>query len=266
MQSFVESLPDYQASGCFSQYSFQCAPPKIREKQKVRSAPTPPYKGAPGHKCSVYYYWWRFLKLSSNYYQTCKQNGVGPCAKLYEDFGDLYKTGFRDWWQERWQLFAERPAVTVADGQSTADDPSNILTLKLDLSRGKEAIRRSLEALHLQLHYPERVATNHGSTARYSVFSRPILMTLHRQLQIYRHKTRDPGATDAEIADRVGITVNNRLEGLTERQLIKAGISIDPLYAQMRRAKNRVVQRDFRMACSLIRNVEQGIFPKADTR
>lgn len=266
MQSFMESLPDYQASGCFSQFSFQCAPPKITENQKLRSAPTPPYKGAPGYKCSVYYYWWRFLKLSSNYYQTCKHDGRGPCAKLYQDFGDLYKTGFRNWWQERWHIFAEQPAVTIADRQTATSDPANILTIQLDLSRGKEAVIRSLEALHLHIHYPERGTKTSRSTARYSVFSRPILMTLHRQLQVYRHKTRDPDAADAEIADRVGITVNNRLEGLTERQLIKAGISTDQLHAQMRRAKNRVVQRDFRMACSLIKNAEEGLFPKTDTR
>lgn len=266
MQSFMESRPDHQASGCFSQYSFRCAPPKILAHQKVRSAPTPPYKGAPGYKCSVYYYWWRFLQLSSNYDQTCKQGGIGPCSKLYEDFGNLYKTGFNEWWQERWHIFAERPAVTIADDEFAIDDPETLLTIHLDLSRGKEAVMRSFEALHLQIHYPERVATTSRSTARYCVFSRPILMTLHRQLEIYRHKTRDPHATDAEIADRAGITVNNRLEGLTERQLIKAGISTDQLHAQMRRAKNRVVQRDYRMACSLIKNAEQGIFPKADTR
>ena len=163
-------------------------------------------------------------------------------------------------------MFAEQPAVTVSDGKDTAGDPENLLTIQLDLSRGKQAVMRSLVALHLQIHYPERVAKTPRSTARYSVFSRPILMTLHRQLQIYKLKTRDPEATDAEIADRVGITVNNRLEGLTERQLTKAGISTDKLFANMRRAKNRVVQRDYRMACSLIKNAEQGIFPKADTR
>ena len=91
-------------------------------------------------------------------------------------------------------------------------------------------------------------------------------MTLHRQLQIYKLKTEFTDAPDAQIADWAGISVNDRLEGLNERQLIKAGIPTDRLHANMRRAKNRVVQRDYRMACSLIKNAAHGLFPKSDTR
>ena len=53
---------------------------------------------------------------------------------------------------------------------------------------------------------------------------------------------------------------------MSERQLVKAGIPTDRLHAKMRRAKNRVVQRDYRMACSLIANAAKGVFPKLDTR
>lgn len=266
MQSFVESPQDHPVAGDFSQGMFQCAPPRLYAKQSIRSAPTPPFKGAPGHKCSVYYYWWRFLKLSPAYYKTCRQSGCGPCAKLYKDFGDIYQTVFEEWWQAHWNLFAEQPAAIISGNDGASDLPENMITVKIDLSRGKEAVRRSLEAIHLQIHYPERVQSTHCSTAKYTVFARPILMTLHRQLQIYKAKTQDPDAPDEDIADRVGITVNNKLEGLTERQMINAGIPTTPLYAQMRRAKHRVVQRDYRMACSLIRNAELGVFPKSDTR
>ena len=56
------------------------------------------------------------------------------------------------------------------------------------------------------------------------------------------------------------------LNPMSERQLVKAGIPTDRLHAKIRRAKNRVVQRDYRMACSLIANAAKGVFPKLDTR
>lgn len=262
----MESQAYYSRSGSQEQLTFQCAPPKMHPDQLVRSAPTPPYKGAPGYKCSVYYYWWRYLKFSTDYRKTCKHDGHGTCARLYKDFGNLYQTSFSEWWQQRWHLFVEPPAATIVDNNTVFDDQADILTIKVDRSRGPEAIKRSLEALHLQIHYPERCNIQPRSAADYPVFARPILMTLHRQLQVYKLKTRFTHVPDAQIADWAGVVVNNKLDGMTERQLVKAGIPTDRLHAKMRRAKNRVVQRDYRMACSLIANAAKGVFPKSDTR
>lgn len=266
MRSFVESHGDRRRGGSLEQMTFACAPPKMRPEQVVRSAPTPPYKGAPGYKCSVYYYWWRYLRLSTDYRRTCEQGGFGACSRLFDDFGDLYQMGFPEWWEQHWHLFAEPPAAVIADDDTVFDDGADIMTIKVDRSRGPDAIKRSLEALHLQLHHPERSSTQTRSAANYPVFARPILMTLHRQLQVYKLKTQFTDAPDAQIADWAGVTVSNKLDGMTERQLVKAGISTDRLHANMRRAKNRVVQRDYRITCSMIKNAAKGVFPKSDTR
>lgn len=266
MRSFVESHGGQYKHGSLEQLTFPCAPPKMYPEQQVRSAPTPPYKGAPGYKCSVYYYWWRYLQLSTDYRATCNQGGIGVCSNLYDDFGNIYDTSFAEWWEQHWHLFVEPPAAVIASDNAVFDDDADILTIKLDRSRGPEAVKRALDAIHRQIHYPERSATKPKSAADYPVFTRPILMTLHRQLQVYKLKTQLPEATDAEIADWVGVTVSNKLNGMTERQLLKAGIPTDQLRANMRRAKNRVVQRDYRMACSMIENAAKGVFPKSDTR
>jgi hypothetical protein len=235
-------------------------------EQQVRSAPTPPYKDAPGYKCSVYYYWWRYLQLSTDYRTTCEQGGIGACSDLYDDFGNIYDMSFTDWWEQRWHLFVEPPAAAIASDDMVFDDDADILTIKLDRSRGPEAVKRALDAIHMQIHYPERSTAKSRSVAQYPVFARPILMTLHRQLQVYKLKTQLPETTDAEIADWAGVTVSSKLDGMTERQLVNAGIPTDRLHANMRRAKNRVVQRDYRMACSMIENAAKGVFPKSDTR
>ncbi len=262
----MESHGYYSRSGLPETLTFKCAPPKMHPEQTVRSPPTPPYKGAPGYKCSVYYYWWRYLKISQDYRKTCQQGGRGACARLYKDFGNLYEKSFPEWWKQRWHLFVEPPAARIVDNDTVFHDQGDILTIKVDRSRGPEAIKRSLEALHLQIHYPERRTIQPRSSAKYPVFARPILMTLHRQLKVYKLKTRFVEAPDALIADWAGVVVSNKLDGMTERQLVRAGIPTDQLYANMRRAKNRVVQRDYRMACSLIENAAKGVFPKSDTR
>jgi len=214
-------------------------------EQQVRSAPTPPYKDAPGYKCSVYYYWWRYLQLSADYRSTCEQGGIGACSELYVDFGNIYDTSFTDWWEQHWHLFVEPPAAAIASDSMVFGDDADIVTIKLDRSRGPEAVKRALDTIHLQIHYPERSGAKSRSVAQYPVFARPILMTLHRQLQIYQLKTQLPETTDAEIADWAGVTVSSKLDGMTERQLVNAGIPTDRLHANMRRAKNRVVQRDY---------------------
>ena len=266
MRSFMESDNVQKYSELIATPSFKCAPPRMCGRQAGRSTPTPPYKGAPSYKCSVYYYWWRYLKLSEDYKSTCRNKGRGACAKIYKDFGDIHRTNFATWWEQKWYLFVEPPAAVITKGDNINLNPTDIITIQVDRSLGPDAIRRSLEEIHLQIHYPEANRAKPRSGAKYAVFARPILMTLHRQLQIYKLKTEFTDAPDAQIADWAGISVNDRLEGLNERQLIKAGIPTDRLHANMRRAKNRVVQRDYRMACSLIKNAAHGLFPKSDTR
>jgi hypothetical protein len=160
----------------------------------------------------------------------------------------------------------QQPAAAITSDDAVFGQNADLLTIKVDRSRGPEAVKQALKDIHLQIHYPNRQCDHNSAMADYPVHVRPVLMTLHRQLQIYKLKTRFPKASDATIADWLHITVNNKLDGMTERQLIQAGIPTDRLLANMRRAKNRVVQRDFRMAASMIINASEGVFPKSNTR
>ena len=61
-------------------------------------------------KNSVYYLWWEFLRRSEAYKKCCESGGKGKLMKIYQEFGDVFATDFKTWWQtnERGSnLFAE---------------------------------------------------------------------------------------------------------------------------------------------------------------
>ena len=65
-------------------------------------------KGCYPYKDSIYYYWFEFLRRSEKYQKACAKNGKGM-QRIYNDFGDVFAKGFKDWWYE--------PAAEVVDGK-----------------------------------------------------------------------------------------------------------------------------------------------------
>jgi hypothetical protein len=54
---------------------------------------------------SVYFWWWKTLRLSAKYKKACANNGTG-LKKIYDDFGDVCSfqddhAGFKSWWYEK---------------------------------------------------------------------------------------------------------------------------------------------------------------------
>lgn len=74
-----------------------------------------PFPKAKPWQCSVYYFWWCFLKEHEGYRKCCENDGKGPYADLYRDFGDVRGNNFRSWWKNTGsQLFAEHPSGSGA--------------------------------------------------------------------------------------------------------------------------------------------------------
>lgn len=83
-----------------------------------------PFPKAKPWQCSVYYFWWRFLKEHEGYRECCENGGEGPHAETYRDFGDIRGNDFRSWWKksgrhlftvlppEKYQVLG-KPNVTV---------------------------------------------------------------------------------------------------------------------------------------------------------
>jgi hypothetical protein len=56
---------------------------------------------------SPYFWWFKFLQLNADYLNCHKAEGEGLMSKLYADFGDIWATDFKSWWNTHSRLFAE---------------------------------------------------------------------------------------------------------------------------------------------------------------
>ena len=81
---------------------YQYAPPVFQADDEDLTADTnvkPPFKDASGWMCSVYYYWWEFLRLDANYMQRSETQAASG-NQVMQDFGypDAFG-GFEGWWR-----------------------------------------------------------------------------------------------------------------------------------------------------------------------
>jgi hypothetical protein len=240
--------------------TFKHAPPSFCFSSGKKKAPNPPYRGAPSWKCSVYYYWWLYLRYNQDYHDTCANGGIGACTDLYRDFGNIYGQTFRAWWASHENLFTEPMAAALTTDAYNFGDGAQIVDVQIDLSLGAEAVERSLKDLHAQLLFPERVAL-YRSAAIYPVARRPVLINLHRHLAVYKLRKRYPEMKDEDIADRVGHHAAAQSNGISRSYMQRLGHSTHEIDIELRRAKRKAVQHDLRCAHLLIDGVARGEFP-----
>lgn len=184
---------------------FRYAPPMTRlDDTTDDDRPKPPFSGAPLYMCSVYYYWWAFLRLNSDYMQTCEAGGTGQCAELYADFGDVRSVNFLQWWIDIGRdLFAE-PAddliavVTDAD-QLNSDKNRVVLSIPVtgDMDRTLAELRKLLQPIYQK----NRTNQTRKSLAKYQPHTKPVLSSLHNQLTLWQAYLANPTSTLPELAD-----------------------------------------------------------------
>ena len=243
---------------------FVYAPPLKGKRSSNRRAVEPPYKGAPVWKCSVYYYWWEYLRRHGGYRQTCESMGKGKYTELYADFGNVHEGDFWGWWTEHAELFAEPPIRHVSVEHSVLTN-QNTLTMSVPLenklSVSMKQIRRVLEP---EVQEAPRKKTQ--SQAKYPVSTKPVLRTLHLHLLVWDAKQQNPTAHDSELADIAGISVNEVVDGETIAELSAEDLPTRDLERVIKRRKQLAFQRHIRIAEQYIGNVALGEFPKRKTR
>jgi hypothetical protein len=238
---------------------FVYAPPLKGTRPSNRRAVEPPYKGAPSWKCSVYYYWWEYLRRHDGYRQTCESAGRGKYADLYADFGNVHGGDFWDWWTEHAELFAEPPIRHVSVEHSVSTDQNTLtfsVPLENKLSVSMKQIRRLLEP---QVQKAARKKTQ--SLAKYPVATKPVLRTLHEHLSVWDAKQQNPTAHDSELADIARISVNEVVDSETVAELRADDLPTRDLERVIKRRKQLVVQRHLRIAEQYIENVINNKFP-----
>ena len=220
----------------------------------------PPFPNAKPWQCSVYYYWWEYLRRHAGYRETCACGGTGAYAELFADFGDVHSTDFWTWWRTHNHIFAEPPIRQVrhAEPGETADSTTAVLSVPLDtrLSLTTAQFRRLVEPLLTQHSHARSV-----SAAKYPVETKPYLPTLHEHLMVWDARQADTTMSDADIADVVGLRINHVVDGETiaSRKSVKLGYA--DIEQVIERRKKLSVQRHIRIAEQYIQYTARGRFP-----
>lgn len=227
-------------------YYFQYAPPTDRLEDATKGKrPSAPFAGAAPWQCSVYYFWWLFLRENEAYQTACQTRGQGKCRALYLDFGDIYATDFPTWWMETGRdLFCEPRSAGVQT--TTRDELGNKADERIILSidRGSD-VERVLAEVRSLLRKPENKIRDKGaSQALYQVFTKPVLTSLHQHHKVYTLARENPSMTMHEIGHQAGIMP-----------------SLKPNDADAKAMLASVTSRTLRQAENIIKYVSEGVFP-----
>lgn len=238
-------------------FYFQYAPPNTRERDQSTDRPKPPYKGAPGWKCSVYYYWWAYLRENADYIRCCEMGGRGKMSALFKDFGDVRKGNFVLWWRTHGrEIFAEpqesrvrvlnaHEAIEAAKTPKFLGTASPVVFIQVPLSTGIDKLMddiRTAVTPHL------KSAGRYGSfrsRARREVHELPVLTALETHLRVWQARREHPDVTLYELGKIVGLVSDPKSRNDAD---VKASGSV-------------IVSRHLKKARNLIHNAGEGRFP-----
>lgn len=159
---------------------------------------------------SPYYWWFMFLRLNADYQATCAANGVGKCADLYQDLGDVYKVNFKQWWTDKAYLFSEpkkgyRMKVAADVTEIAPFDDSEVLNLVVPLSWSQRSLKKAFSQLVLKLvEKGKRGISVEASQASYSLSGRWNIDALSYAYKVYKLKTAVIQGKKVALAD-IGI-------------------------------------------------------------
>lgn len=241
---------------------FPSAPPPFAGAPYRPRPLVSPYAGAERWKCSVYYFWWEYLRRHDGYRMTCANGGKGEFANLFRDFGDIHSTDFPTWWWQHLHLFTVVGDVRIARDPVLARKElrAGHLLIEIPFARTTaqmtRVIRRELE---------EVVRAGLGvkmlDAIRYVPAARCYLPSLYDHLRVWDARKQNPTASPAELADLVELDVKLPYEIEEIQRLRDDGLSVRDLERHNSRAKQLAVQRHLRIAQQYIENVGLGQFP-----
>lgn len=218
------------------------------------------WQGSEGVRRSPYYWWWEYLRRSEKYKTTCKSNGTTGLKSLYRDFGNIYRSTFKEWWSQGDRgamLFANASPddlVVLLDPGTKVPKDNSLLTVKIPLALPRKHIEDKLRKI-LDKHHQGRRGVRYtgGTTAQYRISKSVNLAALETRLKIYDDRL----ANSKKTLWQLGLDNVPALRG--EKLVTRNGKPyLDP---SRRNVISALVSRYLREAKATIKNVESGIFP-----
>ena len=245
--------------------NFPYAPPNYPGAPYRARLPQPPFEGAEDWQCSVYYYWWEYLRRHEGYWAACLAGGEGEHAALYRWFGNVHEGDFHDWWWSHYHLF-----TFVSEAQNIALSKKFYLEsegvfLHVGYARSKSEMMASAREQIMRI--PQREINDElRKSIRFKPAARPVLKSLHQHLLAWDARRAHPTADDADVCDTAGLDVTLPYSEDEIASLQADGLKVADLEKANRRAKQLAVQRHLRIAKQYIDNVVLGEFPKRERR
>lgn len=221
---------------------------------------------------SIYYYWWRFLRMSQKYQKACAQSGEYGSKALravYADFGDIFafddtKQGFQAWWNgAEDHMDTNRGAYLFGypaqDNVALVKDPTTFnaegaLLVAIPKGMRKREIQRQLDAILNKEMPRKRGERLQKADVRY----RPLHERMHgldTALKVLEVRQKHPNKSLWEIAHLADVSKEVKLEGV-EAESGKRTHAADKK-AYLAQHAHRLLTR----ADKVIAGVERGVFP-----
>jgi hypothetical protein len=229
---------------------FRHAPPILERHIDLAAYPAkrpqPPYRDAKGWHCSVYYFWWAFLKENVDFRSrrfAGTDTAEGHVARHFRDVGTM---NFPNWWLAVGRfLFAEprdesirveRPPVDPAslDGRVLLSVPFNGDTERT-LSELRAVLSSAFEAQGL---------TGGASRARFPVAQTTPLHALYRRYQVWCARRDNPKAPLHEVGLIAGLLPSGPLD-----------------IFDVSRSFSATTSRYLKEAAFIVEQVGRGLFP-----
>ncbi len=140
---------------------------------------------------SPYYWWFKYLQLNEDYIATCDADGVGICAAIYADIGDIRAVDFKNWWNLHAHLFAEprsNYAMQIANNTSELAPFNNdlVLNLVVPLTWTQRTLKKRFSELVLsKIEKGKRGVSVDTSEAKYSLSGKWHIEALKTAYKIY---------------------------------------------------------------------------------
>lgn len=209
-------------------------------------------------KNSVYYLWWEFLRRSDAYKKCCASGGKGKMKHIYQDFGDVFATDFKTWWQSNERgafLFAEQlpPKMKLLDEMPDASAASQVLVVQVPLALPKRFLTAEFQKL-LNVHHSGKKGrrNNESSTARYPVTGHIDTDALQKCLRVYDMRTEYPKMPLWKITQEC--------KAIKRDAFIEDGDS-QAIITNKKLILANTASRLVKKAELIIKNAEQGKFP-----
>lgn len=226
----------------------------------IRQERTPFQKEIRKARDSLAYWWYRSLQLHKGYLDCCENEGAGPYAEIYADFGNV-RLGFQPWWQLYGRkATSEQEPIKAVEKLSDSrvarlhiDHPDRVV-LSVPLTMRRATAMRKIRAL-LEEEYAQRDPVNiwKASTAKRMVIKSKVRKaTIAHLLRLFELRQEYPDDSLVELGRRAGIEID-----FNARSTHGVILRVDEEHRRMQIA----VSRQLLQAKNLIENAARGDFP-----